>query len=118
LAEEKAKELEERLAKREARNKIWNTLQQGLQSHHQPAAPPRFVDVSLWEPDHEEGRWLAWQLQLLNKKLRSREQQIRKLRKQNQRLARQAQKLQKIEGSRTWNLVKKLDHLRARVSGR
>jgi len=123
LAREKAKELEEYLSERNAKDRAWNALQEALQSRPYPTAPIEFVDVSSWEPDPEQGRWLAWQLQILNKEWHDREQQLRrnhnkqlqKLRKQNRRLA---QQLQDIKDSRTWKLLKRVGHLRVKTLGR
>ena len=124
LVRKKAQELEEHLSKQEAKDtKVWSALQKAsLLSGDPTTASVEFVDVSSWEPEPEEGRWLAWQLQVLlheNRKLQKKHQQkarrLRKLRKHAQRLH---QQLQAIQGSRSWNLLRRFGHLRGEVSGR
>jgi len=116
----KVEALEEHLSKRAFMDdKVWNALKKALPSRHHPTALGEFVDVSLWVPDPEEGRWLAWQLQILlkeNRYFRSEQhkerQEIRRLRRREQKLRRQ---LRVIQHSKTWRLVRKLGHLRAQV---
>jgi len=62
----KVEALEDHLSKRAFMDtKVWSALKKTLLSYRHPNALVEFVDVSLWVPDPEEGRWLAWQLQIL-----------------------------------------------------
>ncbi len=124
LARGKAEELEEHLSKQAAKDtKVWSTLQKALSAYRHPTAPVELVDVSLWDPDPEEGRWLAWQLQILlienmkvHKMQKKRQQQeVRRLRKRMQDLRRE---LRGIQNSTTWKLLRGLGHLEAKLPGK
>jgi hypothetical protein len=131
---QKVEALEEHLSKRAFMDaKVWSELKKTLPSRHHPTALVEFVDVSLWVPDPEEGRWLAWQLQILlnenenllsdNKTLLNENRYFRseryKERQEIRRLSRREQKLRRqlrvIQHSKTWRLARKLGHLRAQV---
>jgi hypothetical protein len=130
----KVEALEEHLSNRAFMDdKVWSALKEALPSRHHSTALVEFVDVSVWVPDPEEGRWLAWQLQiflnenenllsenetLLNEnryfrsERRKERQEVRRLRSREQKLRRQ---LRVIQHSKTWRLARKLGHLRAQV---
>ena len=81
LAPRRAEALEELLSTPAGKgSEVWESLRKELPPYRDPSAPVKFVDVSSWDPNPEEGRWLAWRLQLLNRLLKGLRGELRGLR--------------------------------------